>query len=118
MGETHDFFGIKMIIMEYCSRKDVCFLFIGSGAKKNDLEQFKINNCLDNIYFLDRLDISEFHFVMNLCHFGIVALDERVAEYSVPSKTFSYLGYKLPLLNFSTQTSEVYGLIEKYQISF
>lgn len=116
MGETHDFSGIKFLIKEYSSRQDICFLFIGSGAKKSDLEQFKINNHLDNIYFLNRLEISEFNFVMNLCHFGIVALDEAMANFSVPSKTFSYLGYKLPLLNFSTKTSEVYKLIEKFQI--
>jgi colanic acid biosynthesis glycosyl transferase WcaI len=116
MGETHDFSGIQSLIKNYSSRQDVCFLFIGSGAKKSNLEYFKINNHIDNMFFLNRLETSEFNFVMNLCHFGIVALDESMANYSVPSKTFSYLGYKLPLLNFSTQTSEVYTLIEKYQV--
>ena len=66
------------------------------------------------MYFLNRLEVTEFNFVMNLCHFGIVALDESMANYSVPSKTFSYLGFKLPILNFSTKKSEVYRLIEKY----
>jgi hypothetical protein len=116
MGETHDFSVIQTLIKNYSSRQDVCFLFIGSGAKKSHLEHFKINNHLDNMYFLNRLETSEFNFVMNLCHFGIVALDESMASYSVPSKTFSYLGYKLPLLNFSTKTSEVYKLIEKHQV--
>jgi colanic acid biosynthesis glycosyl transferase WcaI len=114
MGQTHDFSGIQTLIKNYSSREDVCFLFIGSGAKKSHLEHFKINNHLDNMYFLNRLETSEFNFVMNLCHFGIVALDESMANYSVPSKTFSYLGYKLPLLNFSTKTSEVFKLIEKH----
>jgi len=116
MGETHDFSGIQTLIKNYSSRKDVCFLLIGSGAKKSHLEHFKINHHLDNMYFLNRLETTEFNFVMNLCHFGIVALDESMANYSVPSKTFTYLGYKLPLLNFSTKTSEVYKLIEKYQV--
>jgi hypothetical protein len=116
MGETHDFSEIQTLIKNYSSRQDVCFLFIGSGAKKSHLEHFKINNHLNNMFFLNRLETSEFNFVMNLCHFGIVALDESMANYSVPSKTFSYLGYKLPLLNFSTKTSEVYKLIEKHQI--
>jgi len=116
MGETHDFSGIQTLIKNYSSRKDVCFLWIGSGAKKSQLEHFKINHHLDNIYFLNRLETCEFNFVMNLCHFGIVALDESMANYSVPSKTFSYLGYKLPLLNFSTKTSEVYKLIENHQV--
>lgn len=116
MGETHDFTGIQTLIINYSSRQDVCFLFIGSGAKKSHLEHFKIINHLDNMYFLNRLEISEFNFVMNLCHFGIVALDESIANYSVPSKTYSYLGYKLPLLNFTTKTSEVYKLIEKHQV--
>lgn len=116
MGETHDFSGIQILIKHYSSRQDVCFLFIGSGAKKNHLESFKKNNYLDNMYFLNRLEVSEFNFIMNLCHFGIVALDESMANYSVPSKTFSYLGFKLPLLNFSTEKSEVYALIEKYHI--
>lgn len=116
MGETHDFSGIQNLIKYYISRQDVCFLFIGSGAKKSHLEHFKINHHLDNMYILNRLETSEFNFVMNLCHFGIVALDESMANYSVPSKTFSYLGYKLPLLNFSTKTSEVYKIIEKHQI--
>jgi hypothetical protein len=53
---------------------------------------------------------------MNLCYFRIVALDESMANYSVPSKTFSYLGYKFPLLIFSTKTLEVYKLIEKHQV--
>lgn len=116
MGETHDFSGIKSLIKNYNSTRDISFLFIGSGAKKSDLEQFKINNHLNNMYLLDRLEISEFNFVMNICHFGIVALDESMANFSVPSKTFSYLAYKLPLLNFSTKTSEVYKLIEKFQV--
>jgi hypothetical protein len=116
MGETHDFSGIQTLIKNYISRQDVCFLFIGSGAKKSHLEHFKISHHLDNMYLLNRLETSEFNFVMNLCDFGIVALDESMANYSVPSKTFSYLGYKLPLLNFSTKTSEVYKLIEKHQI--
>jgi hypothetical protein len=116
MGETHDFTGIKTLITYYGGRKDICFLFIGNGAKKNELEQFKISNCLENIYFLNRLHNIEFQYVMSLCHFGIVALDERMANFSVPSKTFSYLGFKLPLLNFSTISSEVFTIIEKYQI--
>jgi hypothetical protein len=116
MGETHDFSGIKSLIKNFITNQDVCFLFIGSGAKKNDLQEFKFNNQLGNMYFLNRLENTEFHFVMNLCHFGIVALDESMANYSVPSKTFSYLGYRLPLLNFSTQTSEVHTLIEKYRV--
>jgi len=114
MGETHDFSGLQTLIKHYSSRREVCFLFIGSGAKKNHLENYKINNHLDNMYFLNRLEVTEFNFVMNLCHFGIVALDESMANYSVPSKTFSYLGFKLPILNFSTKKSEVYRLIEKY----
>jgi hypothetical protein len=116
MGLTHDFSGIQTLIKYFSSRQDVCFLFIGSGAKKCYLEHFKINNNLENMHFLNRLETSEFNFVMNLCHFGIVALDESLANYSVPSKTFAYLGYKLPLLNFSTKTSEVFHLIEKYQV--
>jgi colanic acid biosynthesis glycosyl transferase WcaI len=116
MGETHDFSGIMTLIKNYSSRQDICFIFIGSGAKKSHLEHFKINNNLDNMYFLNRLEISEFNFIMTLCHFGIVTLDETMANYSVPSKTFAYLGYKLPLLNFSTKTSEVYKLIEKYKV--
>ena len=116
MGETHDFSGIQNLIKNYNFREDVCFLFIGNGAKKIHLENFKFNNNLKNMYFLNRLETTEFNFVMNLCHFGIVALDESMSNYSVPSKTFSYLGYKLPLLNFSTKASEVYKLVEKHKV--
>jgi colanic acid biosynthesis glycosyl transferase WcaI len=116
MGETHDFTGTKAFMEVYRGREDVCFLFIGSGSKKNELELFIRVNNINNVHFLDRLDNLEFHYVMRLAYFGIVALDHRLSNFSVPSKTFSYLGFKLPLLNFTSSSCEVYSLVEEHNI--
>jgi hypothetical protein len=47
---------------------------------------------------------------------GVVTLDKTMEHYSVPSKTASYLNEGVPILNFSSQNSEVYSIVENYKI--
>jgi glycosyltransferase involved in cell wall biosynthesis len=116
MGATHDFEGVKALMLDLHDNAEVVFLFVGGGSKYKELQLFATKNSLINVIFLPKLPPDEFDYILHKSSLGIVTLEKLMENYSIPSKTFSYLSHGLPLINFSSNFSEITSLVNKYQI--
>ena len=117
MGATHDFSTLcKFIQLSQTSDSNVCFVFAGSGEKLQTIQKFVKDNKLSNVYFYSKLPYVKFMLLLSISNMGVVTLDKTMEHYSVPSKTATYLNEGLPILNFSSQNSEVYTIVENYKI--
>ena len=116
MGATHNFDAVKAIMLEFKDNGEIVFLFVGGGSKYKEMQLFAINNSIVNAYFFPKLPIVEFDYILHKSSLGIVTLEKEMENFSIPSKTFSYLSHGLPLVNFSSEFSEITSLINKYHI--
>ena len=117
MGATHDFSTLcKFIQLLQRLDSNVCFVFAGSGEKLQAIQTFVKANMLSNVYFYSKLPYAKFMLLLRISNMGVVTLDKTMEHYSVPSKTASYLNEGVPILNFSSQNSEVYSIVENYKI--
>lgn len=116
MGATHDFEGVKALMLDLNDNGEVVFLFVGGGSKYKELQLFAAKNRLINAIFLPKLPPDEFDYILHKSSLGIVTLEKEIENYSIPSKTFSYLSHGLPLINFSSNYSEITSLVNKFQI--
>jgi glycosyltransferase involved in cell wall biosynthesis len=117
MGATHDFSILcKFIQMLQTLDSSICFVFAGSGEKLLAIQKFVKDNKLSNVYFYSKLPYTKFMLLLRISNMGVVTLDKSMEHYSVPSKTATYLNEGLPILNFSSQNSEVYSIVENYKI--
>jgi hypothetical protein len=116
MGATHNFDVVKSLMLDLNNNVEIFFLFVGSGFKFKEIQVFAIKNSLKNAIFLSKLPSDEFDYILHKSSLGIVTLEKAMENFSFPSKTFSYLSHGLPILNFSSKSSEISTLVNKYQI--
>ena len=113
MGYTHNvevFLDVaKLLVIE----KRICFLFIGDGKKRMELEQRAKKNNLKNCIFLDWQDSNLLPFSFAAADIGLISLNEDSALVSVPSKTYNLMAAGIPLLTVSPENSELAILIKK-----
>ncbi len=95
--------------------KDIHFLFIGSGAKKDDLIKKKKSLKLKNVSFLDKKDIWEIEKYISIIDIGLVNLKKiELFKTVIPSKIFEFVSFNKPILLGAS--GEAKELIEKYDI--
>jgi glycosyltransferase involved in cell wall biosynthesis len=114
MGMTHDL----MTVLNAAKVLDVPtnnfhFLFIGDGAQKESLIEYKENNKLSNITFLPYQDPEVLPFSFASADFGIVSLGKGAEGLSVPSKTFYMLATGAAIISISSPGSEVSNLLKE-----
>jgi len=94
-------------------RKDIHFLFIGSGARKREIELAIIDGSLSNITILPprpRTDQSNF---LNACDVALIALVDGMKGVSVPSRTYNTLAAGKPIIAIVEPGSELAMVIEE-----
>ena len=113
MGLTHDLITVlkaakKILKME----REYHFLFIGDGAQKQTLVNFKNNNKLTNVSFLPYQDPEVLPYSFSSADFGIVSLGTGAEGLSIPSKTFYFLSAQVAIIAITESGSEIEGLIK------
>ncbi len=68
--------------------------------------------------FLSRQSPNDTVHLFNLANLAVVALDPQASLTAVPSKTFNYLAFGLPILAICEPQSELNQLIERHHIGF
>ena len=92
--------------------KDIMFLFVGSGADKEKLENIAQKENLKNVIFLGRKPKEMIPEIWQLCNIALVHLKNEVAFSEViPSKIFEAMGMGLPILLVSPK-GEASELVE------
>jgi len=119
-GITHNF----DLLYEFITHSKISgfnnlfFLFVGYGSKKKEIVNFLEKNKIVNSLVLDFLPNEELGYLLSISYFGLVTLDKGMENFSIPSKTYSYLHHSLPILSFSSNGSELYDLILKNNVGY
>lgn len=79
-------------------REDIHFLFAGHGNKKEALNAFFADNAVKNVTMLNFLQGQEFQEALAVSNAALVSLEKGLKGICVPSKTYTYMMYGLPLL--------------------
>ena len=89
---------IILLANQYQSNKQIVFLVIGNGVKKEYLKELAKESQLQNIIFMDSLPREEYLTFVEISDVGLITIDERFTVPTIPSKTTSYFCSKLPIL--------------------
>ncbi len=114
MGFTHSIEPLIEVANILSHEKDILFLFIGEGEKKKMLIDMSIKYKIQNCLFLTWQDTVNFKLALSVASLGVITINEKSANVSVPSKTYNLLSARLPLLCISPKNSEIDDLITKY----
>jgi colanic acid biosynthesis glycosyl transferase WcaI len=93
--------------------KDIIFLLVGDGMKKESLEKLVKEYKLNNVVFKPFVSPEEFPSLVNDSDVGIVCLSKKNKTPFVPGKLLSYLAAGKPVLAFLNKESDSFTLIEK-----
>jgi colanic acid biosynthesis glycosyl transferase WcaI len=112
LGMAHDLENVLSAASLMADNKDIMFLFVGSGADKEKLENIARRESLKNVIFLGRKPKEIIPEIWNLCNIALVHLKNEAAFSEViPSKIFEAMGMGLPILLVSPK-GEASQLVE------
>jgi len=102
---------IFLDIISKTKNKDLIFLFVGNGAKKNFiLEASKLDN---RIHLRDGVPLSDRSKILLSGDISLVTLSDEMLGLAVPSKSYFSLAYGMPLLTIMNKKSEISSLVEE-----
>lgn len=92
--------------------KDIVFLLVGSGARREALVAQAAEMGLDNVCFVSRQAKEDMPGVWSLCDISLIQLkDDPLFKSVIPSKIFESMGMGLPII-LSLPTGEASGIIK------
>lgn len=96
-------------------KQPICFIFVGAGPKKPELERDAKELGLTNVRFLPYQPAEMFPEVMAAADISVVTLKPGLEGLAVPSKTYSILASRRALLAVIRRNSDVARIVEEYQ---
>lgn len=94
----------------YKNDKNIKFVIIGKGVKKNDLVKMAEALKLKNILFFDYMPRGEYMSFIKSADLGLISINSNNAAPTCPSKILSYMSLKIPVLALINSNSD-YGKV-------
>ena len=116
MGVTHDIESIIEAADKLKSQKQIQFVLIGDGTKKEKIEQMINDKKLNNVLLLPFQDAEVVPFSMASADISIVTLAEGAGSLSVPSKTYYMMATGSAIIAVAQTDSELVHLVDEYKI--
>jgi glycosyltransferase involved in cell wall biosynthesis len=113
LGLYYDLENIIKVFAEFKNRKDIVFVFIGDGAVKRNLVSYVEQNNIKNIKFIPYQPKEELNYSLNAADVHIVCNAKGIKGVSVPSKVYSVIAVKKPIIGILEEGSEARLLIEE-----
>lgn len=114
IGYTHNVEVLVEVANRLKDNKDIYFLIIGRGKRagdiKNLISQYGLSNCMMLPFQPD--DVLPYS--LACADLGVVVLDEKTSQGSVPSKTYNLMAVGVPLLCIASKDSELSDYIDTY----
>lgn len=107
MGRAHEFDTILDTIERLKSYKDIIFLFIGDGAKRQWLEGQAKQRKLDNILFKPYQDFSKLSYSLSVGDVHLISLIPELEGLVVPSKLYGVMAAGRPSLFIGSGGGEI-----------
>ncbi|WP_033541954.1 glycosyltransferase family 4 protein [Planococcus sp. CAU13] len=111
IGLYYDLENIIQVILKFKNIRNLAFVFIGDGATKKQLEEFKIKNNMENVYFLPYQDKEEIKYSFNAANVHLVVNQKGIKGVSVPSKIYGVMAAGKPIIGVLEKGSEAAEII-------
>lgn len=119
IGQGQRVENIADLAEHYLLNKNIVFVIIGKGIKKEYLQQMAKEQRLDNILFLNYMPREDYLRFVKSADLGLISINEINAAPTCPSKAVSYMSLKIPMLAMINSNND-YGQIleEKAQAGY
>ena len=97
---------------------NIHFLFIGSGAKRQLMENEVSDKKLSNVTILDQRNRSDQHNFLNACDIAMVSLIYGMKGAGVPSRMYNIMASGKPIIAISEFESELSMVIEEEKVGW
>jgi colanic acid biosynthesis glycosyl transferase WcaI len=98
LGLTSSLEDVMQAAKSLKDEKDICFVIVGEGVKKADMQQFARDENLENVKFLPFQPRELFAEMMTAADLHFVTLNQNSSLSSLPSKTFNIMASSRPIL--------------------
>lgn len=112
-GASHDIESILEAARQLQEESDIFFLLIGGGEKFSEAAGFAQRHGLNTLRVLDWQPVERIPFTLPLGDIALVALDEGMEDYMVPSKTFSCLAAGSAIVAITNEPSELTEILDQ-----
>ena len=113
IGLYYDLENIIKVIGEFKEREDVVFAFIGDGTVKSKIEDYVVNNKLNNVTFIPYQDKADLIYSLNAADVHWVVNAKGIKGVSVPSKLYGVMAAGKPVLGVLDEGSEARLIVEE-----
>lgn len=117
-GYGHEFetllLGAERLSGEY---DDIYFVFIGGGARFNEIQEFKKSNPDAHLLAFDYLPFEQLNYGLNLADISLVTMEKGWQGVSVPSKTYGIMAVGSPIV-YVGPASDTSWTIKKHNCGF
>lgn len=113
LGLTHDISGLYTAIEELQPQRDICFVFIGGGARRGELETLSAKTT--NMLLLPFQPEESVPSAMASGDVAVVTLGRGTEGISMPSKAYYMMAAGCALLGVSHGDNDLGRLIDRYQ---
>lgn len=113
LGEAQGIENFAQLILKMKNSMRIGFLIIGRGSKKEWLQDYVINNQIQNVLFLDEVDIVTLSAYYRQCCAGLVFLDSHHQSHNIPGKFISYIEANLPVAAFVNSGNDLIEIINR-----
>lgn len=108
IGVGQGVWNVVTLAEHYRQNKNVVFLVVGRGIRKQLLIDLAAKANLKNILFLDYMPRDEYQALLATADIGLISLDDRYKVPTCPSKVIGYMSQKIPVFAMINQGSD-YG---------
>ncbi len=117
-GILHDFEILLEAAKKIKSEDGIEFIFIGSGYRKNEIENYLASNSLENVRIYPFQPESNLNNILNIPDIHVITLKKGVSPFAYPSKIYGAMAAGKPILFIGEKDSEIYKFVEENNIGF
>ena len=114
IGNTHKVETMVDVANALRERKDILFIIIGEGGKKEIVKSRIKELGVENVLLFPSQDRDVIPFSIGAADIGVITLDAKSSMVSVPSKTYSMLAVGSCLMCIASKSSELSALVDEY----
>lgn len=114
IGDTHKVEKLVDVANLLKERKDILFVIIGAGSKKENVKARIKELGVENVLLLPFQDKDVIPYSIGAADIGVITLDEKSSAVSVPSKTYSMMAVGSCLMCIASKDSELSDLVDKF----
>jgi len=113
MGPAQGLEFLIEVAKEVSDIKDIVFLLVGDGMKKEKIEKMIKDYSLNNVIIKPFVSKEDYPYLVKEADVGVVCLSSKNKTSFVPGKVLGYMAASRPIVAFLNQESDAFELINK-----